>query len=93
MFEKRKAQGLSVHTIIVAIIGLIILVAIVLMLTGKLGGFDEGVTKISGDVTKTCTEIIGSDTRKSKTDCDDIEDARSVLSSDTIGTSDVCCTS
>ena len=38
----KRGQGLSVHTIIVAIIGLIILVAIILMLTGKLGAFGEG---------------------------------------------------
>ena len=92
MFEKRKAQGLSVHTIIVAIIGLIILVAIVLMLTGKLGGFDEGVTKISGDITKTCDEILGTGHKKSKDACKTAT-GTTVLSSDTIGTSDVCCTS
>lgn len=89
MFNNRKAQGLSVHTIIVAIIGLIILVAIVLMISGKLTGFDEGVKKISGDITKTCSEVGGS--KQPKTDCDAIDGATSLLSSDTIGSSDVCC--
>ena len=40
---KKRAQGLSVHTIILAVIGLIILVVIVLMLTGKLGMVGKGV--------------------------------------------------
>ena len=44
----KKAQGLSVTTIIVAIIGLIILVAIILMLTGELGAFGEGTSEASG---------------------------------------------
>ena len=40
---KKKAQGLSITTIIVAVIGLIILVVIVMMITDKLGIFSEGV--------------------------------------------------
>jgi hypothetical protein len=43
----KKAQGLSVTTIIVAIIGLIILVAIILMITGKLGAFGEGASSVA----------------------------------------------
>ena len=42
---KKRAQGLSVHTIILAVIGLIILVVIVLMLTGKLGNVGKGLDK------------------------------------------------
>ena len=42
---KKRAQGLSVHTIILAVIGLIILVVIVLMLTGKLGMVGKGLDK------------------------------------------------
>ena len=90
MFKNNKSQ-LSITMIITAIIGLIILVAIVLMLTGKLGGFDEGVTKISGDITKTCDEILGNGHKKSKEACNTAS-GTTVLSSDTIGTSDVCCT-
>lgn len=48
MFNKRKAQGLSITTIIVAVIGLIVLVVIVAILTGKLGGFSEGLSKVGG---------------------------------------------
>ena len=43
MLNKRKAQGLSITTIIVAVIALIVLVVIVAILTGKLGGFSAGV--------------------------------------------------
>jgi len=61
MFNNRKAQGLSVHTIIVAIIGLIILVAIVLMLTGKLGSFGEDVDEVAscGNICKVAGRIEG----------------------------------
>jgi hypothetical protein len=48
MFNKRKAQGLSITTIIVAVIALIVLVVIVAILTGKLGGFSEGLSKVGG---------------------------------------------
>ena len=41
----KRGQGLSVHTIILAVIGLIILVVIVLMLTGKLGMVGKGLDK------------------------------------------------
>ena len=39
----KKAQGLSITTIIVAVIGLIILVVIIMMITSKLGAFGEGL--------------------------------------------------
>ena len=41
---KKRAQGLSITTIIVAVIGLIILVVIIMMITGKLGAFGKGVS-------------------------------------------------
>jgi hypothetical protein len=40
--SKKRAQGLSIHTIIVAILGLLILAAIVLILSGRVGDFSEG---------------------------------------------------
>ena len=43
MFINKKAQGLPITTIIAAVIGLIILVVIVMMITGKLGAFGEGL--------------------------------------------------
>lgn len=45
----KKAQGLPITTIIVAVIGLIVLVVIVAVLTGKLGSFSKGIDK-----TNTC---------------------------------------
>jgi hypothetical protein len=42
MFKKR-GQGLSITTIIIAVIGLIILVVLIALLTGRLGGFSKGV--------------------------------------------------
>ena len=52
MFNKR-AQGLSITTIIVAVIGLIILVVIIVMITGKLGAFGEGV-RVAGGCENVC---------------------------------------
>lgn len=42
MFKKR-AQGLSITTIIVAVIGLIILVVLIAIFTGRLGAFGKGL--------------------------------------------------
>ena len=43
MLKKRNAQGLSITTIVVAVIGLIVIVVMVALLTGKLGAFSSGV--------------------------------------------------
>ena len=42
MFKKR-GQGLSITVIVAAVIGLIVLVVVVAILTGKLGTFSKGV--------------------------------------------------
>jgi len=52
MFKKRNAQGLSITTIIIAVIGLIVVVVLVAIFTGKIGDFGEGL-----DDTKTCSSI------------------------------------
>jgi hypothetical protein len=54
MFKKRKAQGLSITTIIVAVIGIIILVVLIVIFTGRLGIFSKGLEEQS-DVK--CTNI------------------------------------
>ncbi len=46
MFKKR-GQGLSITVIVAAVIGLIVLVVIVAVLTGRLGGFSKGVDAAS----------------------------------------------
>jgi len=53
MLKNTKAQGMSIKIIIVAIIGLIILLVVVLMLTGKLGDFSGGIEAV-GNPLKTC---------------------------------------
>ena len=40
---RKKSQGLSITTIIVAAIALIVLVVLVAIFTGRLGGFSAGV--------------------------------------------------
>jgi len=60
MFKKRNAQGLSITTIIVAVIGLIIVVVLIALLTGRLGTFTKGL-----DESKTCENVctsLGKDT-------------------------------
>lgn len=47
MFKKR-GQGLSITVIVTAVIGLIVLVVIIAVLTGKLGGFSKGVDAAGG---------------------------------------------
>ena len=50
---QKKSQGLSITTIILAVLGLIILVALVALLTGRLGGFSKGVGE-AGSCEKFC---------------------------------------
>ena len=84
---KKKAQGMSIKIIIVAVIGLIILVVIVAMLTGKLGIFTGGIESF-GDASKTC-ELQPLASLKEK--CGDNE--RLILSSDAAGKGLKCCSS
>ena len=86
MFNKR-AQGLSITVIVAAVIGLIIIVVLVMMLTGKLGGFSKGVDAASGDVTKNCAEIGGS--LLDKDNCP--QGKNPVVTKDSIATGKLCC--
>lgn len=52
MIKKRKAQGLSINVIILAVISLIVLVVLIAILTGQLGIFSKGVSEI-----QSCNEI------------------------------------
>lgn len=56
MLKKRKAQGLSITTIVVAIIALIVIVVLILMFTGKLGDFSKGLDDVR-TCEKTCTAL------------------------------------
>jgi len=83
MLKNRKAQGMSVKIIIVAIIGLIILVAVVMMLTGKLGDFRSG-SKNFGNIAKTCFQQTS---RLPQETCP----GGTIASSDSIATGSKCC--
>jgi len=84
MFNKRKAQGLSITTIIVAVIALIVLVVLIAVFTGRFGIFSKGLGEI-GDITKKCTEQGGS----LEESCAIGEDE--ITSSDSIAESQKCC--
>ena len=51
---RKKAQALSMNTIIIAVIALIVLVVLIAIFTGRLGLFTEGINSL-GDPTKSCT--------------------------------------
>ena len=44
----KKAQGLSLNTIIIAVIVLIVLVILILIFSGKIGGFRRGINACDG---------------------------------------------
>ena len=52
---KKRAQGLSINTIIIAAIALIVLVVLVAIFTGRIGMFSSGITSI-GDPKLLCLE-------------------------------------
>lgn len=88
----KKAQGLSITTIIVAAIALIVLVVLVAIFTGRLGGFSEGVTKVGGDSNLNCVDINIAYNLISGDECKNRE-GTSLLSADSIANPNlVCCT-
>jgi len=48
----KKAQGLSMNTIIIAVLVLVVLVILILIFSGKMGGFRRGINACDG----TCVE-------------------------------------
>ena len=85
----KKAQGISINAIIIAVVALIVLVELVAVFTGKFGEFGIGLKKASGDITKTCSEQGGKE--NSVEGCRLIPGASIIASSDTGGTI-ICCT-
>jgi len=67
MLEKRKAQGLSITTIVIAVLGLIILIVIIAILTGRLGLFGIGL-----DEAKTCESLCTVIAKDTWTDDDEV---------------------
>ena len=47
MFKNKKAQGLSLNTIIIASLVLIVLVVLILVFTGRISIFGEGVDEVT----------------------------------------------
>ena len=88
MFKKRNAQGTSIKIIVAAVIGLIVIVAAVALLTGKLNIFGEGIKKF-GDPEKTCS---AQKTAANPTELDDKCDSTQtqILSSDAAGKGKKC---
>ena len=66
MLKNRKAQGMSIKIIIVAIIALIVLIAVGVMFSGKFGDFRGGLKSV-GDPSKTCESQEGGQPQKN--DC------------------------
>jgi len=89
MLKKRNAQGMSIKIIIVAIIGLIILAAVVMMLSGNLGAFGGGIEAV-GDPLKTCADQpVGANLKKPGVDCAPGE--VQIASSDSLRVGRKCC--
>ena len=51
---KKRAQGLSMTTIVVAVLALIVLVVLVLIFTGRMGEFTTGIKGV-GNCNQACT--------------------------------------
>ena len=86
---KKRAQGMSVRVIIVAVIGLIILVAVIAMLNSKLDIFKKGVGSF-GDPTKTCADTDNGGGGELE-ELDVVCDKGSLLSSDASSQGKKCC--
>ena len=88
---QKRAQGLSINVIIVAVIGLIILVVVIAMFTGRLGTFGEGLGKATEGFEKTCGELGGAPTVIDK-DSACTDDKVEILSKDALpGSGKKCC--
>ncbi len=82
---KKKGQGLSLNTIIIAAIVLIVLVVLWAVFTGRMGKFSQGLTDITRE--KTCAEAGG--IKMSGDDCGD--DTPLFGKYTDIKTGDICC--
>ncbi len=60
MFKNKKAQGLSLNTIIIAALVLIVLVVLIMIFTGRMGWFNIGL--FNATTPKTCGEMGGTPT-------------------------------
>jgi len=87
---KKRAQGLSITTIVVAVIALIVIVVIISILTGKISIFSSGLEKISASRDKFCNDPDIGGNLKARSDCTG-SGKSVVISKDSLGKSEVCC--
>ena len=87
----KKAQGLSLNMIVVAVIVLIVLVVIIAIFSGKLGNWGGQVDTLAGDATKNCADLgTGAEVMDSLTACNE-ENGHVVAAKDTLAIGKVCC--
>jgi len=53
-FKIKKAQGMSINTVIIAAIALIVLVVLVAIFTGRIGMFSKGIGETSANCQELC---------------------------------------
>ena len=86
----KKAQGMSIRTILIVVIGLIVVVVLTAVLNGRIGNFESGL-HLFGDASKTCSSQgeDGGVSPELKYECGDGE--TSISSSDGPGQGKECC--
>jgi len=84
---RKKAQGLSITTIIVAAIALIVLVVIIAIFTGRLGVFSGSLGKISEN---DCKDIPGARCIGSNEQCK-VDEVRAFGKTGCLAASPNCC--
>ena len=91
MIHNKKAQGISINAIIIAVIALVVLVVLVAVFTGKFGELGIGLKKASGDITKNCEDPASNNGHLKP-----VDECRTaggqVLASKNAGGDQVCCT-
>ena len=68
---KRKAQGLSLNTIIIAVLVLIVLVILILIFSGKIGGFRRGISSCEGECVEKTSQCQENENPIYLINCDD----------------------
>ena len=91
MIHIKKAQGISINTIIIAAIALIVLVVLIAIFTGRLGEFSTGVVGTTGDVNKECNAQKPNVFQLMTVEQCNTAKGKIIASSDTAG-DQICCT-
>ena len=77
IYRMKRAQGLSLNVIVVAVISLVVLIVLIVIFTGKIGVFGENIKECSSKGGK-CIE---------KNDCETYK----IISTATCSEGEVCC--